>query len=266
MARRLVFCLVAALGFTGCVGNFALNGRASDEWTHTYQLAPGGELRIGNTNGRIQIDGTDGNTVEVKAERIAKASTDSAAQELLPRIKINEDVKPDRIDIQTERMSGIMVGASIEVRYHVRAPKSVKIHVSNTNGLVSLSDLSGPIEARTTNGGVRGYDLSGRVDASTTNGGVAIDLASVTDEVRLSTTNGGVTIGLPDSAKANIVATCTNGGISVNGVKMEISEQSRRRVEGTMNGGGVSVELKTTNGGVRIRKKGEMDRLEGRES
>jgi|SRR5581483_1994462 len=269
MARRLLLrlvlcCVAAASG--GCVGGFALNGRASDEWTRTYQLSPGGEIQVGNTNGRIDIEGIDGNTVEIHAERIAKATTDGAAQELLPRIKIEEEARPDRIEVHTARISGIMVGASIEVRYRVRAPKTAKIHVTNTNGLIRLDGLAGPVEAHTTNGGVRGYDLSGRVEASTTNGGVAIDLASVTDEVRLSTTNGGVTVGLPDAAKANIVATCTNGGISVNGVKMEISEQSRRRVEGTMNGGGVSVELKTTNGGVRIRKKGEMDRLDRRES
>jgi hypothetical protein len=261
MARRLVLCLalclLPALAFTGCVGNFALNGRATDEWTRTYQLSPGGEIRIGNTNGRVDVEGIDGNTVEVKAERIAKATTDGAAQELLPRIKIEEDVKPGRVEIQTSRMSGIMVGASIEVRYHVRAPKGATLHVSNTNGIVNVTGLTGVVEAHTTNGGVRGKELSGRVDASTTNGGVSIDFASVTDEIRLSTTNGGVTIGLPDSAKADIEASCTNGGISVNGVKMEISEQSRRRVEGKMNGGGTHVELKTTNGGIRIRARGE---------
>jgi DUF4097 and DUF4098 domain-containing protein YvlB len=38
---------------------------------------------------------------------------------------------------------------------------------------------------------------------------------------------------------------------------MEMTEQSRRRVEGTMNGGGATVELKTVNGGIRIRGRGE---------
>jgi hypothetical protein len=38
---------------------------------------------------------------------------------------------------------------------------------------------------------------------------------------------------------------------------MEVTEQSRRRVEGKMNGGGVNIELKTTNGGIRIRGRGE---------
>jgi len=261
MARRLVLRLlpgfVAAVTLGGCVANFALNGRASDTWTRTYQLSPGGEVRIGNTNGRIEVEGVDGNTVDIRAERIAKATTDDAAQELLPRIKIEEDAKPDRIDVHTARMTGIMVGASIEVSYHVRAPKTAKISVSNTNGVVTLTALAGTTDAHTTNGGVRGTDMRGEVEAETTNGGVTIDFAAIDHDVKLSTTNGGVTIGLPDSARASVVATCTNGGISVNGVKMEISEQSRRRIEGKMNGGGANVELHTTNGGVRIRTRGE---------
>lgn len=257
MARRLWLCLLAMAALSGCVGNFALNGRATDEWTRTYQLSPGGEVRIGNTNGRIDVEAGDGNTVEVKAERIAKATTDDAAQELLPRIKIEEDVKPDRIDVHTEHLSGIMIGASIEVRYHVRAPKSARVHVTNTNGIITLEGLAGDVEARTTNGGVRASNLTGALDASTTNGGVNADFATVEHDIKLTTTNGGVSIGLPDSAKANVVATCTNGGVSVSGVKMEVTEQSRRRVEGKMNGGGVNIELRTTNGGVRIRSRGE---------
>jgi hypothetical protein len=60
---------------------------------------------------------------------------------------------------------------------------------------------------------------------------------------------------VPESAKADISASCTNGGISVTGVKLEISEQSRRRLEGKLNGGGTPIELHTTNGGVRLRSK-----------
>ena len=255
MLRRLA-CLVAAVALSAC--DYSLAGRATDEWTKSYQLAAGGVLHIGNTNGRVDIEGTDGRTVEIRAERIARAATDEGARALLPRIGIKEEVKPDRISIETERMGGIMLGAGVEVRYHVSAPKNARFDISNTNGTITLKALTGEVKAHTTNGGVRGNDLSGAVEASSTNGGVDIDFASIgRDPVVLSTTNGGVIIGVPDDARANVVATCTNGGISVSGVKMEMTEQSRRRVEGTLNGGGASVELKTVNGGIRIRGRSE---------
>jgi hypothetical protein len=259
VSRRVaVLALPLALGLAGCDLSLGhLSARATDEWTHTYPLTPGGEIRIVNSNGVIDVEGVDGSTVEVRAERIAKGSTEAAANELLPRIVIKEDAKPDRVSIETERMSGIMIGAGFEVRYHVRAPKNALVNVTNTNGLVSVKGLAGKVVAHTTNGGVKGSGLSGGVDARTTNGGVTIDMASLgADPILLETTNGGVSLALPEKAKATVTASCTNGGISVGSLdNFEVSEKSRRRLEGKLNGGGTSVELHTTNGGVRLRSR-----------
>jgi Putative adhesin len=258
-SRRLhaaVLPIVLVLMLAGCemsVGH--LVGRASDEWTRTYPLATGGELEIVNTNGKIEVEGTDGSTVEIRAERIARAATDAGASELLPRIIIRETVKPDRISVVTERMSGFMFGANFEVRYHVRAPKNAVIRLTNTNGAVSATATSGKLIARTTNGGVTAKSIAGAVDARTTNGGVNVDLVSLSDRVTLQTTNGGVGVTVPPDAKADISASCTNGGISVSGLKMETTESSRRHVEGKLNGGGPSIELRTTNGGIRVRSR-----------
>ena len=260
-ARRalIVLLLPAALVLAGCDLSLGhLTARATDEWTRSYPLEAGGEVRIVNTNGKIEIEGTDGSTVEVRAEKIARGATDAAARELLPRITIKEDIKPDRIWLETERMSGIMIGAGFEVRYHVRAPKRAVVNITNTNGQVALSALDGKVRAQTTNGGVNGRNLSGGVDARSTNGGVTIDMASVgPDSISLRTTNGGVTLTLPDRTKANLTASCTNGGINVSSLEnLEISEQSRRRLEGRLNGGGTSIEVRTTNGGIRVRPRG----------
>jgi hypothetical protein len=260
--RVAVLLLPLAFVLAGCDMAFHghLTGRATDEWTRTYPLTTGGELRIVNTNGKIDIEGIGGSTVEVRAERIARGTTDEAARELLPRIVIKEDAKPDRVSLETERMSGIMLGAAFEVRYHVRAPKHAVINVTNTNGQVALTALDGKVRAHTTNGGVNGKGLSGGVDARSTNGGVTIDMASVgPDAISLRTTNGGVTLTLPESAKADLSASCTNGGINVSALeKLEVSDQSRRRLEGRLNGGGTAIELRTTNGGIRVRPRGSM--------
>jgi Putative adhesin len=250
------FLIVAALVAGACemsIGNLA--GRASDEWTRTYQLAPGGELEVLNTNGRVEIEGTDGSTVDVRAERIAKAATDAGARELLTRITIHEDARPDHVRLETERMSGVMIGASFEVRYYIKAPKGAAIRATESNGQVSIAGIDGRIAARTTNGAVTARDVSGAIEAGTTNGAVNVDVRSLSNPIKLSTTNGGVTLTLPDAAKADLVATVTNGGISVTGLKLETTEQSRRRVEGKINGGGQPIDLHTTNGGVRVRGK-----------
>jgi hypothetical protein len=256
VSRRLALLLTLTAVLAGCdmsVGH--LMGRATDEWTHHYSLAPGGEIRIVNTNGRIDVEGVDGPDVEVRAERIARAATDTGARELLPRISIKEDVSPARVSIETERMSGLMIGAAFEVRYHVRAPKSASVNITNTNGMIALTALGGKVVARTTNGGVNAKGLTGGLEARTTNGGLSIDLASTgAERISMHTTNGGVTVMLPDTAKADLSASWTNGGINVSpDLKVEVSERSRRRFEGRMNGGGTPIELQTTNGGIRVR-------------
>jgi hypothetical protein len=256
IVSRLGLLLSSALLLAGCdmsVGH--LTGRATDEWTHRYPLSAGGEVRIVNTNGKIEVEPADGPDVEIRAERIARAATDAGARELLPRISIKEDIGPDRVSIQTERMHGIMIGAAFEVRYHVRAPKNAVVNVRNTNGQVALAGLAGKVTAQTTNGAVTAKGLTGGVEARSTNGVVNIDMASVGSEpISARTTNGAVVLSLPENTRADVSASWTNGGIKVAPeLKIEETEKSRRRFEGRLNGGGTAIELQTTNGGIRLR-------------
>lgn len=259
VSRRLVvLVLPLAVALAGCdVSLGHLTAHATDEWTHTYPLTAGGEVRIVNTNGRIDVEGVDGATVEIRAERIAKGATDSAARELLPRIVIREEIKPDRVTLETERMTGIMIGASFEVRYHVRAPKNAVVHMTNTNGQIVLNALAGSVVAHTTNGAVKATALSGGLEAESTNGSLSIEMASVgSEKISLETTNGSVTLMLPEKARASVAASVTNGGISVGALdNFEVTEKSRRRLEGKLNGGGTTVELHTTNGSIRLRSR-----------
>ena len=234
-----------------------LASRASETWTHTYPLTAGGEVQIVNTNGRVEVEGVEGSSVEIRAERIVRAATEEGAHQLLSHIVIKEDVTPDRVSVQTERITGLMIGAGFEVRYHVKAPKLATVRATTTNGAIGVTALGGRLIAQTTNGGVSAKDLSGGVEARATNGGVSVELASLGPErVELETTNGGVTLTLPETAKANLTASCTNGGIDVSGVRVQTTgEQTRRRVEGRINGGGTSIELRTTNGGIRVRSR-----------
>jgi hypothetical protein len=259
-ARRVVpvaLALPVVVALVACdvpLGHLA--GRATEEWTHTYQLSPGGQVRIGNTNGRVDVIGVEGSTVEVRAQKVAHAATDEGARELLPRIKIYEDAKSDRIVVETEHMGGFMIGVGYEVRYDVKVPKNAVLELTTTNGVVSVNNLAGKVNAHTTNGGVRATNLSGAVEARSTNGSVNVDMASVGGErIRLQTTNGSVSLTVPADAKADVSATWTNGGISLSDIKLDQTERSRRSFEGRMNGGGTPIELHTTNGRIRLRNR-----------
>ena len=250
--------LVLALLAVGCHGSVGeLAGRASDEWVRSYNLGPDGEIAITASNGTIDLEGYDGSTVEVRAERTARAVDDEAARELVSRIAINEEVASTRATIRTEGISGILIGVSYQVKYHVRAPHSVVARLRLTNGVISAKAFSGQLIANSTNGGVVGQDLSGRLEARSTNGEIRITMTAVpAGGVSIQTTNGRVDLALPDTVKADLSAECRNGSVTVEGLSFEaFGEQSRRIANGRLNGGGAPIEVRTTNGAVRVRSR-----------
>ena len=89
--RVVAVSLAAAGALAACdvsvgEGGFSFDvasGNARDTCSRSYPLAAGGRLELINVNGRIEAVPATGDTVELKAERSARASTDEAAAELL---------------------------------------------------------------------------------------------------------------------------------------------------------------------------------------
>ena len=161
--------------------------RVSETWTHTYPLSKTGEVTIVNANGRIEVEGVDGDTVEVQAEKIARGATEQIARDLLPRIPIDERATPDFVSVETRRINGFLIGASYEVRYRVKVPRSATLRATTVNGGVWVKTMDGRVIARTTNGGITATEMSGAVEARSVNGGVRVQFASLgTESVELA--------------------------------------------------------------------------------
>ncbi len=261
---RVAVVVVATAAFAACDiavdghGGFDFGlaaGKAQDEWTRTFKVAPGGRLELINVNGRITAEPSDGSEIELRAERTAKATSDEAAKELLGRIEMREEVGADRVrvEVRPPRQSG---PAGHEFKWTVKVPRGVSVDLRTVNGGVHVTGLDAEVRARSTNGGIKGLALiPSSVDASVTNGGVEIELARPVDSgtFQLEAVNGGVSIDIPESSKADIAGRCVNGGISTSGLSLEtVGEQSRRRLDAKLNGGGARISLETVNGGVRI--------------
>lgn len=249
--------ILAGIATSGCelaVGSW--NAEARETWTRSYTLGKDGRFELANHNGSIIVEPSTDGQVHVRAEKIAKGATDEAAREGLKRIEITERVEASLVRLETATKrgeGGLFGGTNAQVQYSVKVPPTVFVKVDNTNGRVQLVDLEGQVEAETTNGGMEGRGLRGAVKASTTNGGIEVDLASVAEGgVELETTNGGITLKLPANAKADISAQTTNGGISDEGLNLEKSQSTRRRLEARLNGGGPRVHAETTNGGITL--------------
>lgn len=241
-----------------------ISGKAQDTWTRTYTLADQGRLELINVNGRITAEPATDDKVTVEGRRTAKGSTDEAAKEMLAKLEIREEVSGDRVRVESRppRLSGFN---GHEIEWTVKVPKGVVVDLRTVNGGVRLSGLQGEVHAKTTNGGVKGTNLTASIlEASSVNGGIDIELGGALDAngtIDIETVNGGVSLGMAAESKATIVARAVNGGVRVDGLDIHKQEQSnsfesKRRLEGTLNGGGAKVNISTTNGGVRISRTG----------
>lgn len=259
LALAALLVATAACDVSVGEGGFSMDlarASAKDTWTRSYPLEAGGRLELINVNGRINAAPADGGTVELVAERTAKGSTDEAARKLLDQIEMREEVGPSRVRVEVRAPSSFGMGGH-EVVWTVKVPRGAVVDLRTTNGRVRMTGLSGEVHASAVNGGVEAEALeASNVDASTVNGGVRVALArplTSDGSVSLEAVNGGVSLSLPPDSRATITARVTNGGINTTGLDLERSgEESRRRLDATLNGGGARVSLQTTNGGVRI--------------
>ena len=236
-----------------------MGARAADEWIRSYPLNLDGRVSIVNRNGGVDIEGVEGSIVEIRAERITHATTEKTAQDLLPRIGITEDIKPELVSVRTQGIQGILVGVSFEVTYHVKMPLSASVRVQTGSGDITVTGISGRLVASTGSGDIKGENLSGGVETRTVNGGTLVDLALLgTDPVSLRATNGSVRLALPAASNANLMASCVNGEVSITGLTFEPAgepgpERGRgKRVRGRLNKGGTSIEVQTVNGSIGI--------------
>ncbi len=170
---RLLAVAAAATALAACdivVSSLDVKGRATDQWTRTYQVAPTAEIEITNANGGIDVTGGTGSQVEVVAERAARGMTDEDAKKLLGQVQAVEDSTPAKLRLEMKAPAG--ESGHLEVKYHVKAPAGISVRLRTANGEISVIQLTGAVNAEVTNGSVRGRELGGAVDASTTNGTV----------------------------------------------------------------------------------------------
>jgi hypothetical protein len=253
--RILPVWLVLGLATGSACGHVSARAEAHDEWRRSYPVAAGASFEIRNTNGRIRVEAGGKDAIEVVATRRVKAPTEAQAKATLAEFEIEEQKTGSHIRLQarTERFS-FMVNRSKAVDYLVRAPSWVNITLDSTNGEIEVLGIGGMLRAESTNGDIRATSLEGGAQVETTNGDVLVEFARLAEGgLRSSTTNGDITVTLPRDVRASLSARVTNGSISATDLSLSTTEQSRRRLDATIGGGGPPVRLSTTNGEIRVR-------------
>lgn len=150
------------------------------------------------------------------------------------------------------------------------------LEAQTSNGGVELEDVDGRLVVRTSNGSIRGSAIRGTLDATTSNGAVRVafervqgrrsiravtsngsidlDLPEVAGDVEASTSNGAITLRLPSSTSAEVRAVTSNSSITTDFDVRVRGRMSKTNLEGTIGNGGPLLDLKTSNGAIRLLK------------
>lgn len=229
----------------------------------TFDVRPGASVDLSNVNGRITVKAWDQprvKVVAVKKVEAPKADVQKALNDLRVEIQPRDGGLVIRTRYPNDGDGGFfswLFGDDIDaqVTYELTVPRTMNVVVENTNGGIYVTEVTGKHDLDTTNGRIEVTRCAGTVDAATTNGSIHAELTSVTKNqpMRFETTNGRIEVSVPKDFAATIDASTTNGSI-----KTDLPIQTRsfddNSLRGTINGGGTSLRLRTTNGGISIRR------------
>jgi DUF4097 and DUF4098 domain-containing protein YvlB len=230
----------------------------SDQANHCvmreFTLAPSGIINVdGRTNGGVSVKGWDRADIYVRAQVQTWAKTDDEAKALSEQVQIETaggNIRSEGPTTQGRDRRGWAV--SFEVFVPRRSDLMLKAH----NGGISVREVRGNIQFDTTNGGVNLAQVAGNVKGTTTNGGVNVTLDGNRwdgDGLDVRTTNGGVKVLMPANYAAHLETGTVNGGLTFD-FPVTVQGKIDRELSTDIGGGGPPIRVRTTNGGVSIRR------------
>jgi hypothetical protein len=202
-------------------------------------------------NGSITVHSWDRPDVLVQARVQATAPNTNAARDIASRIEVRTG--PGSAS-STGPRTGRNEGWSVS--FDVFVPQGTNLTLESVNGGIRAARISGDVQATTTNGAIDLTGIGGTVRGSSTNGGIAVQLTgrrAAEGGIDLRTTNGNVRLTLPEGYPGNLEARTVNGGIQSQ-IPLTVEGRIGRNVSAQIGGGGPPIRLRTTNGGISIRR------------
>ena len=227
-------------------------------------MAAGRQIEIKGVNGNVEAVPAAGGEVEVVAvKRARRSNPDDVRIEVVRHgdgvticaVYPNVEGKPANTCEPGPNSRSNVQNNDTNVNFMVRVPAGVRFTGKTVNGKVEANDLSADVEARTVNGSIN-VSTTGLARAGTVNGSITVRMgrADWADELEFKTVNGGIDLSVPDSLSAQVEVKTLNGDISTDFPMTVSGTFSRRRLSGTVGGGGRDLRLETVNGSVRLRR------------
>jgi beta-lactamase regulating signal transducer with metallopeptidase domain len=252
------------------------------EFKNTQEMsapfAEGSTLVAKIVEGAINITGGDVSECKVKAKFRAK-ETDEQTQAATEKAKINLVSKGSKLVIKPDLADGFE--DKIEVNLEITVPRKANLQCQANDGEVSISDISGSLDAQVSNGAVKANDSefldkcganvgNGEISFKQIRGDAHYELnvgngkvkfayaknADAAGHVEIDVGNGKIDFGSPANMDAKIEANVQTGKIQTSLPFMVKNENQGASLDGTLGSGKGHIELSVKAGKVTINSAG----------
>ena len=263
MTYRIRALATAAAAALMMLGTGAATAAAQD-FTWAGAIPQGRAIEIKGVNGDVRAEPSGSNQVEVVAVKSSQRDDPASVRiEVVPHdggvticsvYPAREGSRPNECAPGDGGRSNVQ-NNDVTVRYTVRVPAGVTFVGKTVNGDVEATRLNGDVAVSTVNGSVT-FSTTGGGRASTVNGSIRGEMgrADWSDTLAMKTVNGSITLTLPASLSTEVRASTVNGDINADYPITVQGRVSRRRLEGTIGGGGRLLALETVNGSITLKR------------
>lgn len=124
-----------------------------------------------------------------------------------------------------------------------------------SGGSVTVKNFNGPARVETSGGSITLENVIGRIEGSTSGGSISARFpGTLPDDVNLETSGGSVTVRLAENSAFTLDASTSAGSVSSDLPVTIVGKIERSRLSGAVNGGGKTLHLRSSGGGIHIRK------------
>jgi len=195
----------------------------------------GGAIRVDDLRGEVRVRTSGGGLQFGKIEGPITGNTSGGA--------ISLDGCNGKVEVKTSG-GGIDIGSG-----------AGELFAETSGGAIRIESFVGNVFVRTSGGPIRADRIEGAIDASTSGGSIVAALrAQPRKDCRLHTSGGGITVELEETLSLNIAAEASGGSVSTELPVTVHGELRKDILRGTLNGGGQSLILQASGGGIHLRK------------
>lgn len=202
-----------------------LQGAEPEVITRSFDVEPGGELKMRVDRGSIQVKTSAASKVEVKVVRELRGAGESKAKNTYARHKIAMTQSGSSVSIEAESQTKWSWFGNplnrMRVQYIVTVPSKFNLDLKTAGGNIDIADLEGKVQARTAGGNLELGAIRGPIQASTAGGRIKVLGGEGNADVR--TSGGDLEIG---RIQGDLIARTSGGSIQLDQVKGAVDAQT----------------------------------------